>query len=55
MSTEEKATIKKMSEIFEKLPPDKQQYFNGYAEGVADMVAASRESEPHINQRSENI
>ena len=44
MSEKEKATIKKMSEIFDKLPPEKQQYFNSYAEGVADMVAAGKAS-----------
>ena len=55
MSEKEKATIKKMSEIFDKLPPDKQQYFNGYAEGVADMVAAGVEAAPHVNQQSRNI
>lgn len=41
MSEAEKKTIKKLVEIYDKLPPEKQQYFNGYAEGVADMVAKS--------------
>lgn len=37
MSEKEKQTIKTMADIFSKLPADKQQYFNGYANGVADM------------------
>lgn len=44
MSEAEKVTIKKLVEVYDKLPPDKQQYFNGYAEGVADMVAAGKAS-----------
>lgn len=43
MSEKEKQTIKTMADIFDKLPADKQQYFNGYANGVADMVAAQAE------------
>lgn len=43
MSEKEKKTISKLAEMFDKLPADKQQYFNGYAEGVADMVAAREE------------
>lgn len=55
MSEAEKKTIKKLVEVYDKLPPDKQQYFNGYAEGVADMVAAGVEAAPHVNQQSKNI
>ena len=42
MSEKEKQTIKTMADIF-KLPADKQQYFNGYANGVADMAEAQAE------------
>ena len=40
MSNKEKEIIEKMASIYDALPVDKQQYFNGYAEGVADMMAA---------------
>lgn len=43
MSEKEKKTISKLAEMFDKLPADKQQYFNGYAEGVADIIAARKE------------
>lgn len=43
MSEKEKQTIKTMADIFSKLPADKQQYFNGYANGVADMAEAQAE------------
>ena len=43
MSEKEKQTIKTMTDIFSKLPADKQQYFNGYANGVADMAEAQAE------------
>lgn len=42
MSEKEKQTIKTMADIFSKLPADKQQYFNGYANGVADMHRPTR-------------
>lgn len=45
MSEKEKQTIKTMADIFSKLPADKQQYFNGYANGVADMAEAKPEHE----------
>lgn len=40
MSEKEKKVIEKMASIYDKLPADKQQFFNGYAEGVADMMSA---------------
>lgn len=43
MSEKEKQTIKTLADIFSKLPADKQQYFNGYANGVADMAEAQAE------------
>ena len=43
MSEKEKQAIKTMADIFSKLPADKQQYFNGYANGVADMAEAQAE------------
>lgn len=45
MSEKEKQTIKTLADIFDKLPADKQQYFNGYANGVADMAEAQAEQE----------
>ena len=43
MSEKEKQALKTMADIFSKLPADKQQYFNGYANGVADMAEAQAE------------
>lgn len=43
MSEMEKATAAKMAEIFDKLPQGKQQYFMGYADGVADAAEAKRD------------
>lgn len=52
MSEMEKATAAKMAEIFDKLPQGKQQYFMGYADGVADMAKEKMEetsNEAHKN------
>ena len=43
MSEKEKQTLKTMADIFNMLPAYKQQYFNGYANGVADMAEAQAE------------
>lgn len=44
MSDKEKNAISELAKMFDKLPADKQQYFNGYANGVADMAAKADES-----------
>lgn len=38
VSAEEKKIAENLAEALEKLPPEKQQYFLGYAEGVQAMA-----------------
>lgn len=50
MSEMEKVAAAKITELFGKLPQSKQQYFIGYADGVADMAEDKRgEDVPDIN------
>lgn len=37
MSEKDKSTVVRLAEIFDDLPDEKKQYFDGYADGVADM------------------
>ena len=56
MSEKEKQAIKTMADIFSKLPADKQQYFNGYANGVADMAEAqAKEASAKMQQTSASL
>lgn len=41
MSEKEKNAISKLAKMFDELPKGKQQYFNGYADGVADVTTAN--------------
>lgn len=41
MSDKEKNAISELAKVFDKLPKGKQQYFNGYADGVADATTAN--------------
>lgn len=43
MSEKEKAMLPALVEKFDLLPTAKQQYFNGYADGVADIKNQSGE------------
>lgn len=45
MSEMERMAAEKMTALFERLPQSKQQYFLGYADGVADMAAEERHTE----------
>ena len=45
MSEQERAAAEKMIALFERLPQSRQQYFLGYADGVADMAAEERHTE----------
>lgn len=40
MSEKDKNVLNELANAFDKLPAEKQQYFCGYAEGVADMAGA---------------
>ncbi|MEE0874141.1 MAG: hypothetical protein UIH27_11870 [Ruminococcus sp.] len=40
--TEEKKDAAEIIEALKKLPLEKQEYINGYIQGVADMVAAEQ-------------
>ncbi|MCI7510538.1 MAG: hypothetical protein MSB05_00535 [Firmicutes bacterium] len=42
MSNKDKAMIVALVDLFNQLPAEKQQFFNGYAEGVADMAASAQ-------------
>lgn len=44
MSEKEREIIEKLAKVFPMLPADKQEYFLGYAEAVADMASAERAS-----------
>lgn len=41
MSEKEKEILEKLARVFPILPTDKQEYFLGYAEAVADVLAHS--------------
>lgn len=43
MSEQERNALRELAGAFEKLPPSKQQYFNGYADAVADLMEAKAE------------
>lgn len=45
MSAEEKKIAENLAEALEQLPPEKQQYFLGYAEGVQAMAERKTEDE----------
>lgn len=40
MTEPEKTSVEKLAETFEVLPPEKKNYILGYAEGLADALAA---------------
>ena len=42
MSEREKKIAEKLAQTISALPPEKQQYILGYAEGAADIAAAQR-------------
>lgn len=43
MSEQDRNALRELAGAFDKLPAGKQQYFNGYADGVADMMEAKAE------------
>lgn len=45
MSNKDKAMIVALVDLFNQLPAEKQQFFNGYAEGVADMAASAQNAD----------
>lgn len=53
MSSKERNAINELVKMFDKLPADKQQYFNGYANGVADMAAKVSKKEKSENKKEE--